>query len=321
MMSASPDRSDAVPLDGSTVSGTVHIYYPGTDAEVRQVRFFIDPERGSRPVRIERWSPFDLVATGQPSREARNEPPALGFDTTSLADGEHMLRLIVRTNDSRLRLISRFTVDNHGAAAADPVPEPVTAIVEPVQPAAESGGVAVVVQPLPAEPEPAPLIVEPVVTPAPDEAVVDAPSDPVIVPVAGPEPKPTEFEVPTTTVAREEPAIAPALPADAPTVDVPTSAPGESVTAFSVTCEGLTCTFEASDAGLASPAHDWSWELGDGTILDYEPIVTHTYAWPGQWQVTLTTWDERCEAVDAQGTFSVDGDVRGPVVLARGEGG
>ncbi len=87
-----PDRSNAVPLNGLTVSGKIYVYYAliGPNAAsnpVREVAFWLDNPTPTNPSgsprTIEKVSPFDFAGTTGPSGSAA------GFDTTGLSKGIH----------------------------------------------------------------------------------------------------------------------------------------------------------------------------------------------------------------------------------------
>ena len=64
------------------------------------------------------------------------------------------------------------------------------------------------------------------------------------------------------------------------------------IAAFTYACTGLTCTFDASGSTNGSgPALDrfrWTFGDGDGGLL--APTLSHTYAQPGTYDVTLEVW-------------------------------
>jgi probable HAF family extracellular repeat protein len=68
------------------------------------------------------------------------------------------------------------------------------------------------------------------------------------------------------------------------TFDVATSP----IAAFTVSCTGLTCTFDAtaSTQGLG-PSFAWEWRFGDGSTGFQVAAPTHTYAQPGTYAVRL----------------------------------
>ena len=90
-VSGAADRSDPRPLDGSTLTGKVAIFMPGTDGEIRSVRFSLD----GKFVNTENDAPFDLLGTG------RNGKAAL-LSTRLLRDGNHTMIARVVLADGRL---------------------------------------------------------------------------------------------------------------------------------------------------------------------------------------------------------------------------
>jgi hypothetical protein len=113
MVSMSPDRSNAVPLDSSTVAGDLHVFVAGLPSNIREVRFYVDdPRRKSAPVNVERVAPYDLSGTNQ-------DGTAQPLSTTGLADGSHNVSILARTPTSAsIKLTATFTVANASSAAA-----------------------------------------------------------------------------------------------------------------------------------------------------------------------------------------------------------
>jgi probable HAF family extracellular repeat protein len=72
--------------------------------------------------------------------------------------------------------------------------------------------------------------------------------------------------------------------AHAETFDVATSP----IAAFTVSCTGLTCTFDATSStqGLG-PSFAWEWRFGDGSTSFMSVAPTHTYAQAGTYAVSL----------------------------------
>lgn len=114
LVSTSPDRSNAVPLNGLPVSGTIYVYYAliGPNAAsnpVRQVAFWLDNPNPSypsgTPTRIETLSPFDFAGTVESGSAA-------GFDTTGLSKGIHTITAQVTLSDGTIPpfIIGTFTI-------------------------------------------------------------------------------------------------------------------------------------------------------------------------------------------------------------------
>jgi len=115
LLSTSPDRSAAVPLDGATVSGDIFVF-TDTDATDRDVRFWLDdPERLGSPIKVERKWPHDLNGTA-------DDGTASPFDTTALSDGTHIITVRVRDADGLSTFAhASFVVNNGGGPGPDPV--------------------------------------------------------------------------------------------------------------------------------------------------------------------------------------------------------
>ena len=107
------DRSDAVPLEGATAKGAIHVFLVG-EPGIHSVRFYVDnPRMSGGPARLERGTPYDLAG----GTEALAKP----FDTTVLADGPHTVTAAVRYLDGHTDVVeATFSVQN---AAAPPAPD------------------------------------------------------------------------------------------------------------------------------------------------------------------------------------------------------
>lgn len=99
--STSADRSDAVPLDGATVSGAIHVF---VERElVQEVAFRVDAPFSSAPTHVERSAPYDLAGTLEGGA-------ARPWDTSALTPGEHVVRvrIVYRTGEEE-ELTATFT--------------------------------------------------------------------------------------------------------------------------------------------------------------------------------------------------------------------
>ncbi len=110
VLSAQPDRSSPVILDGQTISGGVYVFVI-PEAGIKRVDFFVnDPQMSGPPDRIEKAAPYDLGGTGSAGE-------ALAFDSASLSDGINYLTIVVtETSGARQTATSTFTVANSGPA-------------------------------------------------------------------------------------------------------------------------------------------------------------------------------------------------------------
>jgi large repetitive protein len=105
-LSLSPDRSGAVALAGSTVSGKIYVF-TSPDANVVQVRFFLDdPTMSGTPRLVEKSKPFDFDGTNK-------DGTAKPFDTATLANGSHTITAALHLSDATTQVVSAtFTVNN-----------------------------------------------------------------------------------------------------------------------------------------------------------------------------------------------------------------
>ncbi len=100
LISTTSDRSGAVTLEGSTVSGEIYVF-TGPDDGVSQVVFFLDGVE----VRTEGYAPYDFAGSAADG--------GLPYDTTQLADGQHEISVLINLTDGSSELISDvFTVSN-----------------------------------------------------------------------------------------------------------------------------------------------------------------------------------------------------------------
>jgi PKD repeat protein len=118
VLSKSPDRSNPVPLNGLAVSGNIYVHYQhisrtAAPNPVKQVAFWLDnpnpTDPSGPPRRIERQPAYDFEGTG-------GAGAAIGFDTTGLSKGIHIITARVTLMDGTvLPLINgSFTIQEPG---------------------------------------------------------------------------------------------------------------------------------------------------------------------------------------------------------------
>lgn len=108
LLSLSSDRSDAMPLEGETVSGQIFVF-TSPNEEVKKVIFAIDGVH----VRTESRAPFDFAGTTPDTTASQGlERPAKAFDTFDLTNGTHVVTVeIDRTGtDDDVLIVAEFTV-------------------------------------------------------------------------------------------------------------------------------------------------------------------------------------------------------------------
>jgi cysteine-rich repeat protein len=116
LVSVFADRSSAVPLQGETVAGDIHVFMV-PETGVQQVWFYLDdPERTGPPEQIDLHAPYDFlggsISTASP------------FDTTVLTEGAHVITTVVElTSGDIARTHAQFTVVNAPAVCGDGVVE------------------------------------------------------------------------------------------------------------------------------------------------------------------------------------------------------
>ena len=110
-VSLSPDRSNAVRLDGATVKGKIYVFVRNSET-LDKVDFYLDySSRTKPPIRTETDPPFDFAGTAA-------DGTALPYDTTKLADGSHTIRAVLTWSNGRTSSRrGNFTVANSGATA------------------------------------------------------------------------------------------------------------------------------------------------------------------------------------------------------------
>ncbi|MET1084645.1 MAG: LamG domain-containing protein, partial [Burkholderiales bacterium] len=118
VLSKSPDRSNAVPLNGLAVSGTIYVYYQlisptAASNPVKQVAFWLDNPNpaypSGPPSRIEQKNPYDFAGTA-------DSDSAIGFDTSGLIKGIHTITAQVTLSDGTVLpfINGTFTVQDAG---------------------------------------------------------------------------------------------------------------------------------------------------------------------------------------------------------------
>ena len=100
LLSKSPDRSKALPLNGQAVSGTIYVYYAHINpTAAKQVEFWLDDPNptypGGPPRRTEQKNPYDFAGTA-------DSGDAIGFDAAGLAPGIHVVTAKVTLSDGTI---------------------------------------------------------------------------------------------------------------------------------------------------------------------------------------------------------------------------
>jgi hypothetical protein len=110
-VSLSPDRSNAVRLDGATMKGKVYVFVRNSET-LDKVDFYMDYSgRTQQPTRTDTDPPFDFAGTA-------TDGTALPYDTTKLADGSHTIRAVLTWSNGRTSSRrGNFTVANSSATA------------------------------------------------------------------------------------------------------------------------------------------------------------------------------------------------------------
>lgn len=106
MFSERSDRGAPLPLEGAEIAGKTFVFVSAAGT-VNRVRFWLDdPERLGAPRKDERNAPWDFAGT------AKNDS-ALPFDTTTLADGAHVVTAVVEFFDGTSQVLQgRFSLSN-----------------------------------------------------------------------------------------------------------------------------------------------------------------------------------------------------------------
>jgi Right handed beta helix region len=117
VLSLSPDRSNAMSLDGSTVKGKIYVFVRNSKT-LDKVDFYLDSSSPTGPpVRTDTDPPFDFAGTAEGGT-------AVPYDTTRLADGSHSIRAVLTwSNGTTSGRRGNFTVANQDVApTTDPSP-------------------------------------------------------------------------------------------------------------------------------------------------------------------------------------------------------
>ncbi|GAA5188253.1 hypothetical protein [Ferrimonas gelatinilytica] len=101
LLSHSPERAPALPLDGQSVEGEIYVFVDPPH-EIAQIDFSLD----GHPLTTEEYPPFDLQGTD-------NQGNALPFATESLEEGHHTLTAQIALVDGHeVQLSADFRVTN-----------------------------------------------------------------------------------------------------------------------------------------------------------------------------------------------------------------
>jgi hypothetical protein len=88
LVSSSPDRSSATPLEGTAASGVVYVFL-GPEAGASRVRFFLDdPSMSGTPRQVEKNAPWDFAGSN-------TNGTARPFDTAKITNGTHTVTAAV----------------------------------------------------------------------------------------------------------------------------------------------------------------------------------------------------------------------------------
>ncbi|MEX2377992.1 MAG: G8 domain-containing protein [Dehalococcoidia bacterium] len=112
-VSSSSDRSNAVQLEGESVSGDIHVF-TSSEGGIGRVTFWIDdPAMAGAPFQVENIAPYDMAGGTTSS--------ANGFDTSLLAEGQHSITALIELGDGGSETVSSsFTVVNEAPGPVDP---------------------------------------------------------------------------------------------------------------------------------------------------------------------------------------------------------
>ncbi|MGH2657153.1 MAG: purple acid phosphatase family protein [Actinomycetota bacterium] len=106
-VSTSSSRSDPVPLDGSALSGAIHVFVEPSSGPSR-VRFWLDnPSMSGTPTKTENGAPWDFAGTA-------SNGSALPTDTRLWSNGSHTIHARVDTASGVETISATFGVSNSG---------------------------------------------------------------------------------------------------------------------------------------------------------------------------------------------------------------
>lgn len=107
MLSSSPDRSNPVALDSSTVTGNIYVFV-SPDSGISQVSFFLnDPGMTGSPIQVEKRTAYDFAGTASGN-------VAKSFDSSGLPNGLHNISALIDLSDGSSEIVSaNFTVSNN----------------------------------------------------------------------------------------------------------------------------------------------------------------------------------------------------------------
>jgi len=104
LVGVSPDRTNSVQLQGSTVSANIYVSV-SPESEIVQVRFFLDdPGTVNPPFHVENFASYDFAGTA-------SDGTALPFDTATIANGSHTITAAIDVSTGGTQVVtSTFTV-------------------------------------------------------------------------------------------------------------------------------------------------------------------------------------------------------------------
>jgi hypothetical protein len=116
LVSSSPNRSNPVPLTGSSLSGTVYVFV-GPSTGIARVKFYLDdPTMSAAPRQVEYNAPFDFAGTA-------SNGSAQPFDTGKLSAGTHRVTAAVILSVGGTVILDA-TLSTGAASSPSPTPTP-----------------------------------------------------------------------------------------------------------------------------------------------------------------------------------------------------